>query len=238
MACNELYQYSLALGLMDGVADKGLPISDYLQHGDHGLGTFRFMNGEMIVLDGEAYQMLADGSIKKLDPKGDAIHPFAQITRFKPETTARAAVPSKEELNGVVSGLVPGSKNHHLAMRLDGLFKSITVRTAAGQTEPRQPMIEVGKNQVAFSFENVRGTLVGFRQPHYMQGIGIAGDHLHFITEDRQRGGHVLALESHGELEVKAAQMFKMTLELPNGDEEFNEAPLLGDHKDLELVEG
>lgn len=106
MACNELYQYSLALGLMDGVADKGLPISDYLQHGDHGLGTFRFMNGEMIVLDGEAYQMLADGSIKKLDPKGDAIHPFAQITRFKPETCAKAAVPSKEELNGIVSGLV------------------------------------------------------------------------------------------------------------------------------------
>lgn len=134
--------------------------------------------------------------------------------------------------------LRPGSKNHHLAMRLDGLFKSITVRTAAGQTEPRQPMIEVGKNQVAFSFENVRGTLVGFRQPHYMQGIGIAGDHLHFITEDRQRGGHVLALESDGELEVKAAQMFKMTLELPDGDDEFNEAPLMGNHKDLELVEG
>lgn len=123
-------------------------------------------------------------------------------------------------------------------MRLDGLFKTITVRTAAGQTEPRQPMIEVGKNQVAFSFENVRGTLVGFRQPHYMQGIGIAGDHLHFITEDRQQGGHVLALESDGELEVKAAQMFKMTLELPKGDEEFNEALLRGNHKDLELVEG
>jgi alpha-acetolactate decarboxylase len=99
-------------------------------------------------------------------------------------------------------------------------------------------MIEVGKNQVAFSFENVRGTLVGFRQPHYMQGIGIAGDHLHFITEDRQRGGHVLALESDGELEVKAAQMFKMTLELPKCDGEFNEAPLLGNHKDLALVEG
>lgn len=106
MACNELYQYSLALGLMDGVADKGLPISEYLKHGDHGLGTFRFMNGEMIVVDGEAYQMRADGSIKQLDPQGDAIHPFAQITRFRPDISARAAVPSKEELNGIVGGLV------------------------------------------------------------------------------------------------------------------------------------
>lgn len=106
MAHNQMFQYSLALSLMDGVADKGLPISEYLKHGDHGLGTFRYMNGEMIVVDGKAYQMLSDGSIVDLDPNGDAIHPFAQITRFQPEVTARAAIPSKEELNGIVSGLV------------------------------------------------------------------------------------------------------------------------------------
>lgn len=106
MAHNQMFQYSLALSLMDGVADKGLPISEFLRHGDHGLGTFRYMNGEMIVVDGEAYQMLSDGSIVDLDPKGDAIHPFAQITHFKPEVTAQAAIPSKEELNGIVTSLV------------------------------------------------------------------------------------------------------------------------------------
>lgn len=106
MGHNEMYQYSLALGLMDGVADKGLPISEFLKHGDHGLGTFRYMNGEMIVLNGKAYQMLADGSIVDLDPTGDAIHPFAQITRFKPEVTANAVVPSKDKLNAIVTGLV------------------------------------------------------------------------------------------------------------------------------------
>lgn len=106
MVYNELYQYSLALSLMDGVADKGLPISEYLKHGDHGLGTFRFMNGEMIVLDGQAYQMLADGSITKLDPKGDAIHPFAQITRFKHEISGTIVVPGKEVLYGAVSAIM------------------------------------------------------------------------------------------------------------------------------------
>lgn len=106
MACNEFYQYSLALSLMDGVADKGLPITEYLKHGNHGIGTFRYVNGEMIVLDGEAFQMLANGSIVKMDPNGDAIHPFAQITQFKPETTAKAVIPSKESLGDIVSGLV------------------------------------------------------------------------------------------------------------------------------------
>jgi alpha-acetolactate decarboxylase len=106
MAHNQMFQYSLALSLMDGVADRGLPISEFLKHGDHGLGTFRYMNGEMIVVDGKAYQMLSDGSIVELDPNGDAIHPFAQITRFQPEVTAKAAISSKEELYGVVSRLV------------------------------------------------------------------------------------------------------------------------------------
>ncbi|KAG8161214.1 hypothetical protein KVR01_009478 [Diaporthe batatas] len=238
MAHNQMFQYSLALGLMDGVADKGMPIAEFLRHGDHGLGTFRHMNGEMIVVDGKAYQMLADGSIVDLDPNGDAIHPFAQITRFRPEVTAKAVIPSKEELNGIVTGLVPNSKNHLLAMRLDGVFKSVTVRTAAGQEYPHQRLIEVGKNQVSFTFEDVRGTLIGFRQPHYLQGIGVHGDHLHFITEDRRRGGHVLALQSEGEVEVRAAQMYTMTLELPRGDGDFDGAELRGAHEDLKKVEG
>lgn len=123
-------------------------------------------------------------------------------------------------------------------MRIDGVFKTVTVRTAAGQTKPRQGLLEVGKNQVAFAFENVRGTMICFRQPYYLQGIGIAGDHLHFITNDRKRGGHVLAMESEGEVEVKVAQMYTMTLQLPKNDQEFNEAQLLVNHKDLESVEG
>lgn len=106
MATNEMYQYSLALSLMDGVADKGLPISEYVKHGDHGIGTFRYVNGEAIALDGKVYQMLADGSVKELDPNGDAIHPFAQITRFKPEVKSRVYIPSKEKLGGIVGELV------------------------------------------------------------------------------------------------------------------------------------
>lgn len=144
----------------------------------------------------------------------------------------------KNEEQQLICYSSPGSKNHLLAMRLDGVFKSVTVRTAAGQTEPHQGLLQIGKNQVSFTFENVRGTMICFRQPHYLQGIGVHGDHLHFITDDRKRGGHVLALESDGEVEVKAAQMYTMTLELPKGDEDFDRADLLGAHEDLKTVEG
>jgi len=40
--------------------------------------------------------------------------------------------------------------------------------------------------------ENVAGTMVGFRFPDPLDGIEMIGSHLHFVTEDRAHGGHVL----------------------------------------------
>ena len=34
--------------------------------------------------------------------------------------------------------------------------------------------------------------MLGFRFPAYVEGIEVAGYHLHFVTADRARGGHVL----------------------------------------------
>jgi acetolactate decarboxylase len=43
-----------------------------------------------------------------------------------------------------------------------------------------------------FELADVEGTIVGFRFPAYVEGIEVAGHHLHFISADRCRGGHVL----------------------------------------------
>ncbi len=68
MATNELLQFSVVSALMDGVASDGMPVAELLTHGDHGLGTFRYMVGEMIVLDGKVYQMRSDGTVATIDP--------------------------------------------------------------------------------------------------------------------------------------------------------------------------
>lgn len=46
-------------GLFDGIISVG----ELKQHGDIGIGTFKSVNGEMIVLDGVVYQAVADGSM-------------------------------------------------------------------------------------------------------------------------------------------------------------------------------
>jgi len=48
-----------------------------------------------------------------------------------------------------------------------------------------------------FDLTDVEGTMVGFRFPDYSEGIEVSGYHLHFITAERTRGGHVLNARPH-----------------------------------------
>jgi len=239
MASNVLFQYSVISALMDGVASTGLPVSQLTNHGNQGLGTFRHMVGEMIMLDGQVFQMRSDGSVTALDAAAaaDAVAPFAMVTQFAPTATVRAPLPSKQALGGLLDRLLPGTRNHFLAFRVDGVF-TLTVRTVGGQTAPHESLQELGKHQATHDFAAVEGSIVGFRSPAFMQGISVVGDHLHFVSADRTHGGHVLACESKGEVEVAAAALSSVRLELPRGDEEYNEARLEADAEGIAAVEG
>lgn len=223
---------------MDGVASHGTPIAHVLAHGDHGLGTFRHMVGEMIVIDGSVYQMRADGSVVHITDTENTVTPFATVTKFDPTVRTRAEIKGKMGLKELLSGLFPKARNHFLVVRLDGVFKRVEVRTAGGQVREREGMVDVCARQTTHVFEGVKGSVVGFRCPGYVMGVNVAGDHFHFISEDRQRGGHILALATEGEVEVKAAQMSKFHLELSTEDEEFNEAALELQAQGIKAVEG
>jgi len=77
-------------------------------------------------------------------------------------------------------------------MRVEGAFENVKTRSVPRQKKPFPPLTEAVKHQTYFELNNVRGTMAGFRLPEYVKDINVAGFHLHFITEDRQAGGHVL----------------------------------------------
>ncbi|KAK8848436.1 Alpha-acetolactate decarboxylase [Apiospora arundinis] len=244
MSSNKLFQYSIVSALMDGVASTGMPIAMLLAHGNHGLGTFRHIAGEMIILDGEVFQMKSDGSISKISATAmDIISPFAMITNFEPSDRIVAFLQSKAALFDLLTELLPMSRNHYVGIRVEGSFSSITVRTVGGQKNAHEGLAELGKHQVSHTLrseaeEIVQGTIIGFRSPAYMQGVSVAGDHLHFVTADRTKGGHVLAFVTLDKVEVSAAAISTVHIELPTHDVEFNEATLKGEHEAIEAVEG
>lgn len=206
------------------------------------------MAGEMIILDGLVYQMKSDGSVSAVHPSPSPARdddtsatPFAMITRLAPTVRTRAAFASKQDLFEKVGALLPGTRNSYVSIRLDGVFKNVRARTVGGQTCAGEGLAELGKHQTTREFageEGIRGTVVGFRSPAFMQGVSVAGDHLHFISDDRKTGGHLLGFETVEEVEVGLAGIWRVTIELPRGDEEFDRARLEADGEGIEKVEG
>lgn len=226
--------------LMSGAASSGVPLSHIHERGNHGLGTFKGLEGEMVILDGHMYQMKSDGSVTPNLERdhGDWISPFAMTTFFNPAITINVTFSSKSELAAKISALFPRSHNYFLSFRIDGVFEQVGVRTVGGQISPHEKLTDVGKRQSTHNFSSMKGSIIGFRTPEYFQGISVAGDHMHLISEDRKFGGHLQACQASSEVTLSAATNYHFNVEFPDHDEEFSEADLVVDHEGIQTVEG
>jgi acetolactate decarboxylase len=209
-----LFQASTVAALLDGAFDGDLSFAELAGHGDLGLGTLNGLDGEMIALDGEFFRADADGAIHPVAPERRT--PFAVVTEFEPtideELSGRCA---QIELLDLIDRRVP-DRSTSCAIRLDGRFAGVHARSVPAQSPPYRPLTEVVAEQHVFDFEDVEGTMLGFRFPTYVEGVEIGGYHLHFIDADRRRGGHVLDCLSDG-VRMRLDLSNDLHVELPPG---------------------
>lgn len=185
-----IFQTSTLDALMEGVYDGNFTYGDLKKHGDFGLGTLNDLDGEMIGLDGMFYQVKSDGKVSVVPD--DAKTPFAAVTFFEPDRSLTLAKTLDcNELERYIETLFP-SKNIFYAVKIEGSFDHVKTRSVPRQKKPFPPLTEVVKHQSYFEFNDIKGTMGGFWFPAYMKDINAAGFHFHFITDDRQAGGHVL----------------------------------------------
>jgi acetolactate decarboxylase len=208
-----LFQASTIGALLDGAFEGDLTFAELAEHGDLGLGTLNHLDGEMVALDGEFFRADVDGRIHRIGPEEKT--PFAVVTRF--EATLEECLPgaerSHEELLGALDEIATKTTSS-CALRLDGSFPLVRARSVPRQEPPYRPLTEVVADQRVFELRDVEGTMLGFRFPAYVEGIEVAGYHLHFISADRSRGGHVLDSRS-GELRVQVDPSDDLHVELP-----------------------
>jgi acetolactate decarboxylase len=207
----EVYQTSTIGALLDGIYDGDVTIAELLTHGDFGLGTFNRLDGEMVILDGTCYHLHADGSVTLAS--GQDKTPFASVLWFRPDQTVTLAGPtSRADLTAVIDQAIP-SPNLTYALRISGSFARVRTRTVMAQRTPYPPLTEATAHEPVTDLEGVTGTLAGFRSPAYEQGISVAGDHLHFLTDERDHGGHALdfALD-HGEVAICTVSELHLSL--------------------------
>jgi acetolactate decarboxylase len=187
---DELVQFSLLAALAAGDYGGGAPLGEVLKYGDFGVGTFDRLDGEMILLDGEIFQVVASGEVVRRDAQGET--PFATVTFFEADGAIdHVSAGSLTELDQTLDRRVPHDKQP-FALKVTAEFEELTLRSAPPQTPPYRPLAEVIDQQRVWKRENVRGTLVGVRCPEWMGTLNVAGYHWHFLSDDRKVGGHLL----------------------------------------------
>ncbi len=208
---NTVYQTSTIDALLAGVYDGDLSLRELQQHGDFGIGTYDNLDGEMILLDGEFSQVKADGKVYSHSLDGET--PFAAVCWFQPEKSIALSPGSDVSAMEALMDREFPSQNGFLAIRIDGQFKTMRTRSVPAQKRPFPPLKEVAATQPVFDMENVSGTVLGFRCPPFVAGVNVPGYHLHFISQDRSRGGHILAFELvTGTAKVDVLDRFVMQL--------------------------
>lgn len=229
-----LVQVSTIDALMNGVYDGPTPLSKLKKYGDFGIGTFNTLDGEMIFLDHVFYQIKADGKVYK--PGNTTQTPFAAVTFFYPDIKYSMSNVSYDRLKTITDSLML-SANLFYAVKVHGTFSTIRTRSVPAQQKPYPPLVQVTANQPEFEAQSVSGTLAGFYCPPYVSGVNVVGYHLHFLSDDKKFGGHVLSFQmDKGTLLLDQIPNFRLFLP-EEGD--FLNTDLNGDQSgDVDEAEG
>jgi acetolactate decarboxylase len=220
-----LTQVSTINALMAGVYDGVLTCGKLKGYGDFGVGTFNALDGEMVVLDGQIYQVKSDGKV--YEAPDTETTPFAAVTYFDPDL--EVIIPAGTDLPGLQTALdsVIPSFNNFYAIRIHGTLKYLKVRSVPGQSKPYPPLTEVTAKQAVFEYNEVKGTVVAFRCPPYVNGVNVAGYHWHFLSDDRRTGGHVLGLQT-GDVKTQLDYTPEFLMILPEAGSDFYKIDLSG----------
>jgi acetolactate decarboxylase len=208
---NTVTQISTIDALLAGAYDGQMPCRKLTHYGNLGIGTFDHLDGEMVLLNGQFFQVKADG--KAYAVESTATTPFASVVRFQPRMTQ--SVPSGTTFSGFQKQVdaLATNRNVFCAIRVKGKFRFVKARSVPAQSKPYPPLVDVTRNQPVFDLVNQEGTLVGFRLPDYVKGINVPGYHVHFLSANHQAGGHVLDFTlDQGTIELAPCYHFQLLL--------------------------
>lgn len=224
---HSVFQVSTSNALIQGVFEGATTVDVLRRHGDFGLGTFAGLDGEMVLIDGECFRAGPGGVVAGAD--GSRQVPFALVTHFHGDIEARLDAPFDfASLTARLDELRP-SANVFVGVRVEATFHSLSMRVAC-RALPGEGLLEATSHQSEFEVSEISGTLVGFWAPEYSKSVSVPGYHLHYISDDRTVGGHVLGLRAdRGRVRLHTES--DVHLALPE-TEEFLTADLAGDHLD------
>lgn len=214
-SADTLYQTSTIQALLVGNYDGLQSIEDLKTQGNLGIGTFDALDGELVMIDQKVYQVKASGEV--LEVVDSITTPFAAVTFFDEDIYKELEnINDYDSLKIELDKLIE-HEDLFYAFRIDATFQYVMTRSVPAQEKPYPVLSEVTKNQPVFEYTDVPGSLVGFWCPSYVGGINVPGYHLHFISDDRTMGGHLLDMSfEHADISIDITDSFNMELSQSN----------------------
>jgi len=212
------FQYSNWRAFVNRVFDGDLTVKQMLERGDIGLGSYDFLDGEMIMVDSVPYRIREDGTVTVA--KDDDQLVYINATHFEADVSHTfASVGKYEEFRTRLNEQLV-SKNYFYAFRVNATFTNIKLGGLNKQKKPFNTGLDVLiPNRPVFESEKVKGTMIGFFCPEFIGDINVAGYHFHFISDDRKLGGHVMEFESAADITIEIDQMRNYQFLLPATEE-------------------
>src|ERR1700721_3074687 len=131
---HELFQTSTIQALLGGAFDGDVTLNELLEHGDLGLGTLNGLDGELIVIDGEVFKAELDCTLSRPDRQSQT--PYAVVVPFTPGSAQHVSGPISEAILEHDLWSDPGRPPSPAAIRLDGDFEMVRVRSVPKQMPP------------------------------------------------------------------------------------------------------
>lgn len=215
LASGAVTQFAVLDALLAGVYSQGSPAADVRAAGDTGVGCCEGLGGEVVIVDGEVWECTADAPPRPM--ADDEFLPFVDVCRLG---DARADPVADLDLAGLDAAVQERllSRNLFHAVRVDGVFAHVLTRVTHRQRPPFRPLADVAAKQLETTTRECAGSLIGFWLPRLYQGITVAGLHLHFLSDDRSIGGHVLDVSVH-EGGLRLSAFADLHLRLPRDGE-------------------
>ncbi|UYZ35653.1 acetolactate decarboxylase [Clostridium beijerinckii] len=188
-----IFQVSTLEALLAGSLDGFISIKDLKTKGDFGIGGITGLDGAIVVLDGKWYHCKDDCRIFSVNDNEKS--PKFMISSFKTDKI----IDINKEINyegmkKIINSERP-TPNIMYAVKIEGKFNNIKFKVYPKQNKPYPMGSLIARSKRERILENVKGTLVGYLMPNHLLDITSVEYHLHFVSEDKMYGGHLIDFE-------------------------------------------
>lgn len=214
-----VWQVVPAATFMNGSYAPATTAGEIRRHGSIGVGTPGAANGELTMINSTVYHTFANAGTV-VGPPDSAGVSFAIVTGWDERDSRRVNVGPDLTYPGTFTAAVDAqlpTLNAFYALHMTGRWRQVVVRNLIRQSSPYVPFPCSPIRLDTLSASDAEGTMVGFREPPFADGMSVSGFHLHFINK-AGRGGHVIGFllgAEPGAVTLNVSERREFTLRMP-----------------------